>query len=542
MSLRFIAVYGFFIVVSAAAAVYGLISIRDLSIATAASIGNWLRVQPVEAARSAEVAVNAAAEFQHLEGFGQAEPCALVYPGVPPAISDALRAAAIEKAFHEVGINMGTIGQLVESPGSWEQRQNDNDDPFTINWKGFSPEILSLTKQYLVDLAKPYGFTGYFLGAEGPNVRWQSPWLARIRMHDYGRFLDEGAEQVLANIAYWKNTYGEELAYYQLGNEQKSGNHASSDPDNEWTHGPVEVTQQVVDLVKRAGARLRDAGFNKTRFLVANEETESHSYDVASAVLNDRKAAQYVGAIGYHTYPYHQGYSSVEFILSTSGAGRPDLERVRLRNQIRDLAKAHHVGVWLTENSNAGDPFRYDTFRARAIQIHDEFLYANAGAYFAECGIWDEASQKMHFGNMDLSGAEGSAVFIHNSKGNVEIAGIGYAIGHYARWAKPGSVRIDSRSTDPLVQVTAFRDDAAGRLALVLINNSNTAMETSVTVKGAGLSGTWQGEQSTPGAYWQPLAALQPESSTTLRISLPPTSVTSVAGPMGNSVSRAVEK
>ncbi len=513
-----------------AVGVSGIFSFQGPSIALGARIPTWLHVLPVAAADSANITVNAAAQFQRLAGFGQAEDFPLVYPGVPGNMSDALRAEAIEKAYHQVGINMGTVGSLLESPGGYDQRQNDDDDPFNINWKGFNADTLTLMKRYIIDLAKPFGFTGYFLGAEGPNVRWQSPWLAAIRAHNYNRFLDEAAEQVLANVAYWKKAYGEELEYYQLGNEQKSGNHASSDPDNEWAHGSVEVTQQVVDLVKRAGSRLRAAGFSKTRFVVGTEETESHSLDVASAILGDRKAAQYVGAIGYHTYPYHQGYSSVEFILSTSGAGKPDPERVHLRNQIRDLANAHHVEAWITENSNGGDTFRYDTFRARAIQIHDEFLYAGASAYFAEAAIWDEVAQQKHFPGVPMREIEGDAVYVRNSVGKVDIAGIGYAIGHYARWAKPGSVRVEARSSDSLVQITAFRDDAAGRLALVMINNNPTPKMATVTFKGVALSATWEGEESTPEAYWMALPALTPDSSSELHVTLPPTSVVSLRG------------
>ena len=78
---------------------------------------------------------------------------------------------------------------------------------------------------------------------------------------------------MLANVAYWKNTYGEELPYYQLGNEQLSGNRCMIDPVR-GGYGPVDPVQQMVDIAKRAGARLRQDGFRKTRFMVGTEETE----------------------------------------------------------------------------------------------------------------------------------------------------------------------------------------------------------------------------------------------------------------------------
>jgi hypothetical protein len=504
-------------------------------VAVAAFCLRRLRTRPTIAAPNVSIIADLSVSYQKLEGFGQAEPSSLAPPGVPPTLSDTLRAAAIDKAFRQVGINMGTVGTLLETPGSYDQRQNDNGDPFNINWAGFSPAWLTLTKQYLIDPAKPLGFTGYYLGAEGPNVRWGSPWLAAIRQQNYSQFVDEAAEQVIANVTYWKNTYGEEPAYFQLGNEQATGNHASFNPDLSG-FGGVNVTQQVVDLVKRAGARLRQAGFQKTKFMVGTEETEEASYQMASAILNDPQASPYVGAIGYHTYPYGSGYSSVSFILSTSGSGAPDPGRIAIRNRIRDLARQYNIGAWLTENSHAGLPLSYDTFRARAIHIHDEFLYANAAAYFGESSLWDLASQIGHGGSSNLYGEdnEGNVVLINNSTGQIDIGGIGYAIGHYARWIKPGAVRVDAQSSDPLVQVTAFRDDTAGRVSFVLINNSSAPTTATVALNAATLSGSLKGEQSTPAAYWAALPTFAPDSATTFHLTLPPTSATSLAGSLAS--------
>ena len=486
------------------------------------------KVHSVIAAPNVNVQVDLSVTYQKLEGFGQAEPSSLIL-----TLNDAsLRAVAVDKAYHQVGINMGTIGTLLESPGSYDLRRNDNGDPLSINWSGFYGGDLDLTKRLLVDLARPFGFTNYYLGAEGPNVRWGSPWMAPIRQQNYSQFLDEAAEQVEANVTYWKNKYGEEPQYFQLGNEQASGNEASVNPDLSG-FGNVNVTQQVVDLVKRAGARIRAAGFLKTKFMVGTEETEETSYQMASAILSDPQASQYVGAIGYHTYPYGSGYSSIPFILATSGSGAPDPGRIAIRSRIRDLAQQHNVGAWLTENSHGGlGSLSFDTFRGRAIHIHDEFVYANAAAYFAESALWDTASQTGHFGNSDLysGNSEGNVVLIDNSTGRVDIAGIGYAIGHYARWAKPGSLRVDAQSSDPLVQVTAFRDDVAGRLAFVLINNSNASTTVTMNLNHGTITGNMTGEQSTPAGYWTPISPFAPTSASSFQILLPATSVTSIAG------------
>jgi uncharacterized protein (TIGR03437 family) len=221
----------------------------------------------------------------------------------------------------------------------------------------------------------------------------------------------------------------------------------------------------------------------------------------------------------------------VPFILSTSGSGTPDAGRIAIRARIRDLSQKYKIGAWLTENSHGGvGSLSFDTFRARAIHIHDEFLYANASAYFGENALWDMASQMAHFGNTNMYDGdnEGNVVLIDNRSGRIDITGIGYAIGHYARWAKPGSLRLDAQTSDPLVQVTAFRDDTAGRLAVVLINNSSAPTTATVNINNGTISGNLTGEQSTSAGYWTPVPAFAATGANSFQIQLPATSVTSV--------------
>ena len=515
-------------------AVCGLAALLTIAaIVLAGIVTTRLEVKPVSAASSVTITVDLGVQYQRFQGFGQASAYTLVYSGVS-TLTGPLRAIANDKAYRQVGLNTGSIGELLESPGGYDQRQNDNSDPLTFNWSGFNTDALTASKQYEIDPGKPFGFTGYYLGGEAPNVRFGSSWMSPIRNQNYDLYLDEAAEQVVAMVTWWKNNYGEELPYFQLGNEQLTGNAVLGNSDGSgW--GPVNPTQQMVDMTKRAGARLRAAGFLKTLFVVGTEETENASLQLATAIMADPAARQYVGAIGYHTYPYNQGYSSIDFILSTSGAGVPDASRVAVRNSIRDLAQKYNVGAWLMENSNGGSPsLSYSDFRGRAIHIHDEFLYANAVGYNVMSAMWDMTSQQMHFDNSDLytASTEGLAVLVNNSTGAVDIAGIGYAIGHYAHWIKPGAVRVDAQSTDPLVQVTAFRDDSTGRVSLVLIDNESSPTAVTINLKNGAFTGSLTGEQSTSLAYWAPMAAFPPDSASAFHLVLPSTSVTSVAGTM----------
>jgi len=466
------------------------------------------------------VLIDSAKQYQTIEGFG-ATTVALVYDGgVGDTLSPALRAKAIDAVYNQVKITMGNLnGGLLESPGDYSQRRDDDDDPFNFNWSGFQTKDADAVKHKVIDLATPLGFNNYFL-SQNINTRWASPWLDDMRKTDYNRFLDEAAEQVAAGAVYWRNTYGIVPPYQQIFNEPLSGN-------GELLDG---TTQDVVNIIKRAGARLRREGLN-TKFLL-NEATEEQSLYTATAILADPEARQYLGVIGYHTYPYGSTYASVPNILSTSGSGKPNADRIAIRNQLRDLSKKNGLALWMTEVSHGDvDPRSFDDFLGRAIHIHDEFVYADAAAYFGMMNIWDSTSWKLHSGSANVfdSANEGDIVLIDNPNNTVTITGMGYAIGQYARWVKKGATRIDATSSDPLVQVTSFLDKRDGRLVLVTINNATTDRAMTVNVKGLKMNGSLSGEQSTRSSYWSSLPSTAPDTSDSYTLVLPPKSVTTIA-------------
>ena len=336
-----------------------------------------------------------------MDGFG-ATHLSLIYESVGDVLSPELRAQAIDAVYNQVGINLGNLeGALLESPGNFEQRTNDNDDPFTINWENFQSFNSDNLKAQVLGSDSPR-FDQYFLGQK-INVRWSSPWLDELRNTDYNRYLDEAAEQVVASQIYWRDTYGIVPKYQMLFNEPLSGN-------TELLNG---TSKDLVDIVKRAGARLRNEGFSQIKFVVPNEETELKSLDSARVILADPEARSYVGVIGYHTYPYGSTYASIPNILSTSGSGIPSPKAISWRNHLSELAQQYELPLWMTEVSHGNvDPLSFDALRGRAIHIHDELIYANASAYFGMNNMWDTTSHQLHFGNDAIFSGEGDIVLI----------------------------------------------------------------------------------------------------------------------------------
>ena len=468
------------------------------------------------------VTIDNAKPHQTMQGFG-ATTISLVYndkDNVPPA----LRTAAVTAAYQQVKLNMGNLEvEPFESPaGSVYAPANDDGNPMTFgsfNWVQ-SDNMM----QKIVTPGMAFGFDHFWIGPV-ISTGFALSWAPTLRSSNYQLYLNELAEHVAAVAIHWRDAYGVTPEYMQLFNEPLSGN-------GELAGGSVA---EIIDIIKRAGDRLRAERFTTMKFIVTAEETEQKSLADAMAVLADPDARKYVGAIAYHPYPYGSTYAAVPNILATSGAGTPDPGKVALRNQLRDIGAQYGIPTMMVEVSHSELPFdSFDGVRGRAIHIHDELVYADAVAFFGMNAFWDSTSHAEHYQGRPDPGfysETDTIVLIDNTTDQVVISPMGRAIGHYARWFKRGAVRIDATSDDPLVQVTAFRDDPQGRLALVAINNATTARPLIVTVTNApAITGSLSGERSTAGALWEPFSGTT--TPTGWIVSLPPKSVSSMATPI----------
>jgi hypothetical protein len=511
----------------------------------------------VAVAASVTVNVDGSRRFQTVAGFG-ATHSAEILLGNNDARVDTLTAAArmmaIDFAYNQVHLTTGNLGSSVaERPTGTFTNQNDNADPFTINWGGFDGIGNQFTKVGLLDLA-PASFNDYEFGQQ-VNARWGSPWLCPIRSADYNAFLDEIAEQFVADSMWWNMNFGLTRPRQHLFNEPIWGNNQLNCSGS--------TVQDLADITRTTGLRLADAGF-PTRFIVPNEETVDHSAAAAMAILSDPGARQFVAAIGYHTYPYGGVYSSVPNILSTSGVGSPDATEIASRRQLKALADQYGLPTRMTEVSHGYvDSRSFDALRGRAIQIHDEMAYAGASAFYAMNNFFDAQAAYGHgLGSNIYDGSmEGDAVDIDNwcgaaaipptCDGTVFITGMGHAIGHFARWLTPNnSSRVyndhdafdDPMNTDMLVLVSTFIDDTRGTLVAVIINNHTDATQSygiTLNLMNLELAGSVAGEQSTSDGTannfsnaWQALPGLTPSSATQVSISVPALSVTTLSVPI----------
>lgn len=499
---------------------------RQISPAAGAAFLAWTSLCAADVA----VRVDANVAHQTIEGFG-ATTISLAF-GPTDNVPVALRTRMIDAVYNQVRLNMGNleIGPFESPASALYSPANDDADPNTFNLAGFNWMQSDNMVTKVVTPAKPFGFDNFWLGP-AISETYEFAWAKTLRTSNYNTYLDECGEHIAALAIHWRDAYGVTPRFMQLWNEPLSGN-------GELAGGS---SAELVDIVKRAGARLRTEGFATMKFVVPAEETEDLSLQHATSILADPVARPFVGAIAYHPYPYGSTYASVPNILATSGAGTPVASRVMVRNQLRDLGMQYGIPVMMVEVSHSEVAFgNFDGMRGRAIQIHDEMIYADAAAFFGMNAMWDSVTQAQHFaGRPDpgLFSETDSIVLADVAADKVYITEMGRAIGQYARWVPRGAIRLDAASDDPLVQVTAFKDGKNGRMVLVAINNAATQKTMGVTVAGVTLRASVPvaGEQSTSAAYWTPITGLA-ATATGYSVGLPALSVTTLAVPIAGPV------
>lgn len=460
--------------------------------------------------RGALVRVDVANRYQVIEGFGATHIEGFdLKTGAD--LMGSVRPQVIELVYGRIGITMGHLDVSPYENFDPERgsTSNDDGDPNHFNWPAFNFVRSDRQMSGIVALARAYGFDNFSIHG-GTNLRWADPWLIEMRRADYRNYLAEVAENVVAPLVYWRDHFGVVPRWHHLFNEPTSGN-------SEMAGATV---QEIVDVVKAVGARLEREGFSGMRLVIASEETEEASLATARAVLADPIARRYVGAVGFHTYPYGSIYSEVRRILETSGVGQPDATRLRVREALRDLCRQYGLQLWMTEVSN-GRAGPLDSLRGRAIHIHDEIRYAGVSSYWAMFQAWDTYAER---GSCD----EDCLVHFDRVRERASVSGTGYAIGHFARWVHRGAFVVETQSDDPLILVSAFRDDERHRLVVVLINNHPQPIRVKVSVAGTVLEQGAQGEQSSRLGYWVPALVDVAANGATLEVTVPGSSVTSL--------------
>ena len=471
----------------------------------------------------ASVTINTATPLQTLHGFGSQF-------GGGVFVNNRLTDDQWRRTITKMVTDIGALAGVAPRPGEY-----DSQKPLVAG-VGFSRAIDFTGVETVFDLFRRFssGEIGDLFPSANIDTKWSHPWLNGLKATDYGRYLDEIAGKAVATVADWEKRSGREPEYLQLWNEPLSGN-------KELAEGTV---QDLIAIIKHAGRNLRSAGYSRVRFLVPNEETVQHTLEDMRAIVLDEEAMSYVGAIGYHSYPYGSDYSYIPRLLATRAQGKLFDDSIRQRLELRSLSRRYGIPVWMTEVSNGYSPGgpratkesyvpdSIDWIIGRSIHIHDEFRYAGASASYGMLAVWTDVADREHFpngGSRNLRSDGESLILVDTAADEVIVTATGQAIGHFGRWLHRGARYLEGESSNPFVLVSPFLD--SNRFVAVLVNTAATMIRATIRIEGSAFAGTVNGERSRTGAYREAVPPVE-ASGSSLALDLPGWSVTSITVPV----------
>jgi len=418
---------------------------------------------------AAQVTIDPARTYQVMQGFGASN---RVWddPHVSNAprtnIPPSARAEILTRLYKDLGL---TRVRLVLDGGI--EPVNDNDDPFVFDWSKFNFEWKHNDAHVaFVKDAVSFGLEIYF-----PVPLVLEKWMTEHNPDEY-------VEWAMAVLTRWRQL-GQEPRFFSVFNEP--GNR-----DFRVWSGPWMRT-----VVKRLGARMQAGGFS-TKLVVPDDINPTEAYARAREILGDPEARRYIGALAYHLYR------------------QPSTADMRA---IQKLAATHGIPIWMSEFSESH--FQdYGGAITWAMTIH---------ALISEYGVGAVDYMWGFFGSHDAGHALIGVQFSDGEYRSYTLTPAYYVTGHFSRFVRPGYVRVDVRSGDPHVLVSAYT--GAGSLVIVVINSGRDFKPVSFRLATGSASGSLSAVVTTRAEPWRAMPPI-PEADGTFSVMVPPESLTTLVG------------
>ena len=245
----------------------------------------------------------------------------------------------------------------------------------------------------------------------------------------------------------------------------------------------------IRDLLKHHVGPLFAKHGVKTKIQLSEDPFRVGAYERYPIVLDDPEARKYVASIPYHGY---------DFIKLKKPPTRENGYNFQEFEKIAELHKRYpDLPLWMTEVCYfGGTPWakpipRYDyedsDFWVNQI-ISDLEAGASAWTYWnmildQNGGPW--LISPIH--NDPDNNVQQPVVIIDRNTKKVSYAGVYYALAHFSKFVRPGSIRIGTRGTQSGVRCMAFQSPDGGFVAQ-LVNSRNGEAKVSIENHGRSLS------------------------------------------------------
>lgn len=405
-----------------------------------------VQIQPgnvPSATPDATININPAQQFQTINGLGvNLNSAAWNNGAVKPWI---------DELYSTMGASMYRV--IVEAVAGWEDT-NDNSDPFVANTTYYN-NLYSTTKftnlwntiEYLNDLDQPVLL----------NVMGYLPaWLGGADSVP-SSLQDELVEMEATMLNYAVNTKGLKIDYFSVLNEQ------------DWGHneGPLFGTTTAgvnayVSIVNKLITRLNGLGLGSIQ--IVGGETAFNSTQYANALLASNSAMQKIQHFAFHDYTDSVG-QFLNFDQAASNAGYPG------RN------------FWVTEFAEptpldlGGEPPNGEwNFAELSVKYLIDYLNTGASGAAVYDGI--DSLYQHHDYTVNSHGM----IKWNSATNTYTVRKRMYAHAQVDKFVRPGMRRITSTDASSNLNQTTFYNAAAGQLAIVGQNLSNSAMTIQVNL------------------------------------------------------------
>jgi glucuronoarabinoxylan endo-1,4-beta-xylanase len=255
-----------------------------------------------------------------------------------------------------------------------------------------------------------------------------SPWSPPARMKTNNSIIGTGGKLIADSAAAYAKYLNDFALYMAASGAPLEAVSVQNEPDWEPTYeGCAWSATEMRDFIKNHGSKI-----SATRLMAPELVNNNQTY--VNTILNDAGAAANLSIVGTHLY----------------GGGMVE----------NTTAKTLGKEVWMTEHLDT--LVTYAGNINTAVEIHDCFTKANFNAY-----IWWYG--KRFYGPIGQDGA---------------VTKRGYIISQFARFIKPGSVRLGTSSNSRSdVLVSAYKNGS--KKIIVVINTGIYSINQKITLQGA---------------------------------------------------------
>jgi len=373
-------------------------------------------------ANAVTVTIDGAVKHQTMDGFGGAESWRK-----PPA-------SMYTRIFDDLGVSILRFQMFAYTESTPDQpgdraADNDNDDPFSIDWNGVDTNIIGWCASLLQ--------AAQSRGVKIIGTTWSPPaWMKNNNLVESSSTFKSGYEDELVEF----------IQIWVEGMERYHGVHVDSvtiqnEPDNlpPWP-GCKYTPAQLRDIIKLLGARFAAEGI--TTEIHAPDMTSLNNFNnsYADTICQDPVAKGYVDQLATHPY--------------WSSFGNPD-SHINGWIAAHNLASGYGKPLWQTEYTGRGvGTFPSDAFLL-VQHVHNALVYGHVSAWLC---------YELY---KDGGGSDG---VIGDSGPYPRF----YALKQYYRYVRPGAVRVKAESSNKDILATSFIHEQDNTFTIVVINRDSS--------------------------------------------------------------------